>query len=485
MPEGKMKESRRGRRPELTEDQIRESMLGAAAQLLDERGGLTLSLDHLLLEDVIRKAGVSRGAVYRLWRRKDFFYADLLEHLAGTSWRDTAAFDQETFDLAESTVREHVDLLQTPDGRRRVLEMAVRKAVARNLYAMSQSAEWRASLALSATLVSFSEEQSHLRDRILNRLRESDERFIREISSFYERMAFVLGLKLRNGIDGDFSSLAILGASIMEGLSVRQMIVPEILSREHSMDSNNEHGNGPWTLPALGFLALLDALTEPVDDKDYDFNGIVAELSSSFVVRLLHDDDPDIQKALDLEQEVWTDRRYGSLETYEKYLSQSRIFVAHSRDRLLGVTQLFAGGPLTPPFIAEMRIPDKALRRELLEGCLDGTVEEMGVTAVLPDAPPIEIAEELWRQAWRDAQKRGIRTWGIIMKPERVQILARKYGLPFEKIGPAIKYQGGYCAPHIMRFSDMYRKMSVDKPKYLRRLTQVAPDEAVQVSQEV
>ena len=70
---------RRGRR--LPDEELRRRMLRAAAAMV-HRAGLTVSLDHISFEDVIRDADVSRSAAYRRWPYKDLFYGDLIEELA-------------------------------------------------------------------------------------------------------------------------------------------------------------------------------------------------------------------------------------------------------------------------------------------------------------------------------------------------------------------------------------------------------------------
>jgi len=59
-------------------------MLQTALDLVESQG-LTVSLDHLSLENVITHADVSRSSAYRRWPYKDLFLADLLVAVA----RDT------------------------------------------------------------------------------------------------------------------------------------------------------------------------------------------------------------------------------------------------------------------------------------------------------------------------------------------------------------------------------------------------------------
>jgi hypothetical protein len=56
-------------------------MLKAAVAMVN-RTGLTVSLDHISFEDVIRDADVSCSAVYRRWPYKDLFFSDLVKELA-------------------------------------------------------------------------------------------------------------------------------------------------------------------------------------------------------------------------------------------------------------------------------------------------------------------------------------------------------------------------------------------------------------------
>ena len=147
-------------------------MPDAAQRLVERDGGLTVSLEHLGLDKVIREAGVSlMTSVYREWTNKDAFYVDLLCDMAGPSWQGTAAFDEKTIQLARDVVAEHFDQLQEGrEGRRQVLKEAVRRAAKQNFDAVVASAQWRTYVALTATVLSQSIEVES-RNRVQKRYR--------------------------------------------------------------------------------------------------------------------------------------------------------------------------------------------------------------------------------------------------------------------------------------------------------------------------
>jgi AcrR family transcriptional regulator len=88
-------------------------MLQAAVAMVN-RTGLTVSLDHLSFEDIIRDADVARSAVYRRWPYKDLFFSDLVKKLAQDA---TPSIVNDELALMRRVVAEHLDWLETPELR--------------------------------------------------------------------------------------------------------------------------------------------------------------------------------------------------------------------------------------------------------------------------------------------------------------------------------------------------------------------------------
>ncbi|WP_448630675.1 hypothetical protein [Cellulomonas soli] len=102
------------RRPRRTDADTRARMLTAALDQLAEQG-VSVGLDGLLLEDVIRRADVSRTSAYRRWPTRDAFLADVLLEVArgtdlpGVGARVTAEaqplLDPRTLDVSTPAAR--------------------------------------------------------------------------------------------------------------------------------------------------------------------------------------------------------------------------------------------------------------------------------------------------------------------------------------------------------------------------------------------
>ena len=106
---------------------------------------------------------------------------------------------------------------------------------------------------------------------------------------------------------------------------------------------------------------------------------------------------------------------------------------------------------------------DEAERTRLEDLYLKGDIEELGTAAVTSKYQGKGVNARLWRLAYRDARERGVKYWGIIMEPKRVEAMNKKYGFKFEQLGDPVDYQGGDCAAFIMDLEEVDRSMHDNK----------------------
>lgn len=259
------------RRRRLSDTETRQQMLDAASTALSE-AGLTVSLEHLSYEAVIQRADVSRSAAYRIWATKEEFFEDLICELAGPKWQGTAAFDQETIDLAIRTVALRAEQLTDPQGRLDALLEACRVGAERNFRALAELPQWRTYVALNATVLSMP--NSDLRGRVQARLRDAEAMFLANMADFYRRMAGYLGYRMRPMYEGDFVVLAAVGAAVVEGLGLRRIVSPDLVAMTYRIAPFGSSVASDWSVPAIGFTSVLVSMVEP--DPDFDDGSIGA-----------------------------------------------------------------------------------------------------------------------------------------------------------------------------------------------------------------
>ena len=175
-------------------------------------------------------------------------------------------------------------------------------------------------------------------------------------------------------------------------------------------------------------------------------------------------DETKLEKAAVLEQAVWYEKGYGSLDEYQEHIADSRTFASFDGEECVGVVRIFGGSKNLPPFV-ELPFYDEDLRESIAEECKQGVTEELGTIAVATGARNGLVSKKLWRMAYRDAHARRIKSWGIVMEPERVQKMNKHFGFTFRQLGPTVDYQGGMCAPHIMEFKEVDKNMRENFPK--------------------
>ena len=146
--------ARRGRR--LSDQETEQRMLQAAVRMVS-RAGLTVSLDHISLEEVIRAAGVSRSTVYRRWPHKDLFFSDLVKELARSA---TPTILAEEVALIREVFAERPDWLESAAWRQALVAELFRRLSLLDFQSLSGSAEWRTYVALHATFMSLADDEA-------------------------------------------------------------------------------------------------------------------------------------------------------------------------------------------------------------------------------------------------------------------------------------------------------------------------------------
>ncbi len=254
--------ARRARR--LSDHETQQRMLQAAMAMVHS-SGLTVSLDHISFEEVIRDADVSRSAVYRRWPHKDLFFSDLVKELAATA---TPTIVSDELDLIRRVVAERPDWLDTQELRHRLVTELFRRLSLLDFETLYGSPGWRTYLALHATFLSIAD--GELRDQVQSALAASEEEHMARIAEAWQRLTPLLGYRLRPGSGATFETIATLLSATMRGLVLMALSKPGIGTGRVLASPFGAPGSEEWSLPALGLGAVASALLEPDPAVEWD-----------------------------------------------------------------------------------------------------------------------------------------------------------------------------------------------------------------------
>ena len=260
--------ARRGRR--LSDQETEQRMLRAAVAMVS-RTGLTVSLDHISFEDIIRDAGVSRSAVYRRWPYKDLFFSDLVRQLAKDA---TPAIVEDELELMRQIAASRPDWLETPELRHRLLLELFRQLSLLDFQAMIGSPGWRTYLALHATFMSLAD--GDLRDQVQAALNQSEQAHNARIAQAWRQLTALFGYRLRPESGITFEALATLLSATMRGLVVMALSAPDVAGQRIEARPFGADARGRWSLPALGLAGLASAFLEPDPAVEWDAGRIAA-----------------------------------------------------------------------------------------------------------------------------------------------------------------------------------------------------------------
>jgi|SRR5580700_363951 AcrR family transcriptional regulator len=254
--------ARRGRR--LSDQETEQRMLSAARSML-AGSGLTVSLDHISFEDVIRAADVSRSTVYRRWPYKDLFFSDLVKDLARTATPTLLAGE---LALVRQIVADHASWLETPGQRHSLIVELFRQLSMLDFHALAGSAEWRTYIALHATYLSLADDG--LRGEVRAALAESERDHVARVAAAWELLTHLFGYRLRPETGSTFEDLAALLDATMRGLVIAAMSMPDRAERQTRATPFGAASEAGWSLPALGLASIASAFIEPDPDVQWD-----------------------------------------------------------------------------------------------------------------------------------------------------------------------------------------------------------------------
>lgn len=268
-------------RRRLESAELRERVLRTAVDLVAQMDSLTIGVEDLSMEQVIRQAEVPRSSAYRLWPYRGDFVDDVLVALAGSEHMSNLSFDDETIAGAEAGLAANREDLTDAQSRRALTRSLVREWALYDFKRIVTSREWQEYVALIAGTRFV--RSLDARERLAVELQSRERTFIGRMATFYESMITNLGMRLRSGLD--YRQLAVSLASVLEGLALRQTLVvtTQDTSRRLLVDEDHDWTLGEvmerrldvqsddgeqWSLPAFAFLAILEGFTE--DDPDFE-----------------------------------------------------------------------------------------------------------------------------------------------------------------------------------------------------------------------
>ncbi|GAA3908054.1 hypothetical protein [Microbacterium invictum] len=231
-----------------TGEETRALLLRVGMQMLLERG-VSAGVQHIRLQEVLRKAGLTTGAAYRLWADQTDYQRDLAVAMVRLRLSSPA-------DYAREAVQQLIDSGAPGDDVIRAAALAhVRTA------ALDQSdpddARDAQQFLVSLALRTAADTWPELKEASRERHRESIDAF----AEFYGYLMASYGLRMKSGLTlHDFTEAM---AAMGEGFAVRA--VEGIDHPTYRFDASHEAPQGEWTLFALGVRALVNEFMTPVE----------------------------------------------------------------------------------------------------------------------------------------------------------------------------------------------------------------------------
>lgn len=231
-----------------TGEETRALLLRVGMQMLLERG-VSAGVQHIRLQDVLRQAGLTTGAAYRLWADQTDYQRDLAVSMVRLRLSEPAEYAREAVEeliasgapgddviRAAALVHVRTAALETndPDDARDAQQFII-------------------SLALRTAADTWPELKAASRER--------HDESIASFAEFYAMLMEAYGLRMKTGLDiRDFTEAM---AAMGEGFAVRAM--EGIEHPTYAMSEADEAPTGQWTLFGLGVRALVNEFMTRAD----------------------------------------------------------------------------------------------------------------------------------------------------------------------------------------------------------------------------
>jgi AcrR family transcriptional regulator len=232
--------------PRRTGEETKDLLIRTGISMLLDRG-ITAGVSHIRLQEVVRRAGLTTGAAYRLWADQDAFHHDLA--VAAATWRAAMPIAEPWSNIAGlvesgaplmAAVRvgsqAHVDTFDDADRRHQ-----------------RSARSFLVALALRATSGSWSD----LRDASVARHAES----VREFAEMYRSVLALYRRRMRPPFTVEDFTVAM--AALGEGFALQAI---EGIPHPHLKRAGPPGVGEDWTLFGLSVWALTEGYTEPVTE---------------------------------------------------------------------------------------------------------------------------------------------------------------------------------------------------------------------------
>lgn len=259
------------RRRRLSDAETERRMLDAGARLVGVQG-LSLSLEHVRMEDLIADAGVSRTSSYRRWPTKDAFAADLLLHIAENTRLTTDSTPYA--DALGAVPAALLDGLETPQGRRDLVVEAFRLLTTADFTAALESPAWRSFVMLRAAHPSLP--AGELRDRVTAALAHTERGFAAYRAQALAGAAALIGYRLTAPDAVDWPTLAELSGASFTGMLVRAFSDPDSVLADRACAPFGSSAPAAWNLATLAAGGVFFGATEPDPTTPWDAERIAA-----------------------------------------------------------------------------------------------------------------------------------------------------------------------------------------------------------------